>query len=140
MACYLGIDYGIRRIGLAIVDTETRVAMPLDTIDGRNDVTRDARNVADRGVVEAADAFVVGLPLNMSGTDSEQTRLTRRFAAELERLSKKTVILQDERLSTYAAEEALADAGLGSRQMRRFADRVAAQNILQAWLDLDGSS
>lgn len=131
----LGVDYGSRRIGLAVAETATRVALPLRQIDGRNEATRDARLVADTGTAEAADGFVVGLPLNMSGSDSEQTRLTRRFAEELARLSGKPVQLQDERLSSYAAEQALTAAGIPRSRRRPRADALAAAHILQAYLD-----
>lgn len=136
----IGIDYGTRRIGIAIADSETRIATPLTTLDGRNDVTRDARAVTDIADREGASEFVVGLPLNMDDTDSEQTSLTRRFAAELERLSKKPVNLFDERLSSYAADAVMDDAGIRPRSRKGLTDRIAAQKILQAYLDSDASS
>lgn len=132
---YLGIDYGRKRIGLAHGDDDTRIAFPLDTIDGRNDVTRDARNVADRGVVESAEAFVVGLPINMDDSEGEQAALTRRFAAELERLSGRRVHFQDERLSSAAAHEAMDEAGLRRRKRKGLTDQLAARQILQAYFD-----
>jgi len=136
MTKILGIDYGIKRIGTAIADTQLRIASPLRTITGRNDVTRDARNIADIGEQEGAAEFVVGLPLNMAdGSDSDQTRLTRRFAAELERLSTKPVQLYDERLSSYAAEEVLDIAGMTRRRRKGLTDQIAAQKILQSYLD-----
>ncbi len=131
----LGIDYGRRRIGLAIADVETRIATPLTTIDGRNDISRDARHVLDTAKQEGATILVVGLPLNMDGTDSEQTLRTRQFAAELERMGGLPLHLQDERLSTFAAHEAMDEAMLRPRQRKGIADRVAAQMILQAYLD-----
>ena len=133
MGSIVGIDYGRKRIGLAIADTESRIATPLTTIAGRNDVTRDARVVSDAS--QAVEVYVVGLPMNMDGTDSEQTRLTRRFASELGRLSGRPVHFQDERLSTYAASELLSEAGLSRRRRKELTDRIAAQQILQAWLD-----
>lgn len=135
MARILGIDYGIKRIGVAQADAVVRIAMPFTTIDGRNDVTRDARNVADLGAKEDADAFVVGLPVSMNGADSPQTELTRRFAAELERLSRRPVHLHDERLSSYAADEVLDEAGAGRKKRREVRDQIAAAKILQSWLD-----
>jgi len=135
MARILGIDYGIKRIGVAQADAVVRIAMPFTTIDGRNDVTRDARNVADLGAKEDADAFVVGLPISMNGADRPQTELTRRFAAELERLSERPVHLHDERLSSYAADEVLDEAGAGRKKRREVRDQIAAAKILQSWLD-----
>lgn len=131
----IGIDYGVKRIGIATGDGDTRIAMPLTTVDGRNDVTRDARAVADVGEREGAAEFVVGLPLNMDGTDSDQTALTRRFAGELERLSKKVVHLHDERLSSFAAGEVMDEAGIRGKGRKGLTDRIAAQKILQAFLD-----
>ncbi|HVP10619.1 MAG TPA: Holliday junction resolvase RuvX [Phycisphaerae bacterium] len=138
MSKILGIDYGGKRIGVAVADTQTRIAMPLTVVAGRNDVTRDARNVADLGERECAEGFVVGLPLNMSdegASDSEQTTLTRRFAAELERLSNKPVHLQDERLTSHAAQEVLQEAAVSPKKRKGLTDMIAAQKILQAWLD-----
>ena len=135
MGSIVGIDYGRKRIGLAIADTESRIATPLTTIAGRNEVTRDARIVSDASQAEAVEAYVVGLPMNMDGTDSEQTRFTRRFASELGRLSGRPVHLQDERLSTYAASELLSEAGVSRQRRKEITDRIAAQQILQAWLD-----
>jgi len=132
----LGIDYGSRRIGLAVADAETRIATPLETLRGRNDPLRDAGAVADFADREEIGEFVVGLPLNLdSGTDSEQTRITRRFAEELARLAGRPVHLQDERLSSFAAEETLDMGHVPARERRGLSDRIAAQKILQAWLD-----
>jgi len=131
----LGIDYGVRRIGTAVADTQTRIAMPDRVLDGRNDVTRDARNAADLGTVHGVDAFVVGLPISMDDRESDQTRLTRRFVGELARLSGKPVHLQDERLSSFAADEVLAEMGRSAKRKPGLRDAIAAQKILQAWLD-----
>jgi putative Holliday junction resolvase len=134
----MGIDYGGKRIGIAVADGETRIALPLTVVAGRNEVTRDARNVADLGQREGVEAFVVGLPLNMSDeppSDSAQTALARRFADELKRLSGKPVYLQDERLTSCAAEEVLEEAKVPVRRRKGRTDKIAAQKILQAYLD-----
>ena len=131
----MGTDYGRRRIGTAIADLEIRIALPLTTVAGLNDAAGDARSVADLAMAEEAGRFVVGLPLNMDGSESDQTRLTRRFADELARLSGKPVELQDERLSSYAASELLDAAGVRKRRRKDMIDQIAAQQILAAWLD-----
>lgn len=140
----LGIDYGTRRIGTAIADRQTRIAFPHVLVQSSNDITRDARRLADLGQERQVAEFVVGLPLNMSaenGSDSPQTQLTRQFAAELARLSGKPVHLQDERLSSFAAAEVLTEAGVSAKSRRRkgLTDLIAAQKILQAYLDSSGS-
>jgi len=132
---FMGVDYGVRRIGIAIGDTEVRIAMPLATVEGTGEPTRDARRVADLGQEQEVAAFVVGLPLNMNSGESEQTALTRRFAAELERLGGRPVHLQDERLTSFAAEETLREVGAVDRRGRGLTDRIAAQKILQDYLD-----
>jgi putative Holliday junction resolvase len=131
----LGIDYGTKRIGIAIADRELKIAMPHSTLQGRHEATRDARIVTDLGAAENAECFVVGLPVNMDGSDSPQTELTRRFAAELGRLSNLPVHLQDERLSSFAAEEVMEAAGVRAAKRKDLLDRIAAQKILQAYLD-----
>lgn len=135
MTRFLAIDYGRKRIGLAHGDDDTRIAFPHATIDGRNEATRDARLVTDEGVKLDADEFVVGLPINMDGTEGEQAALTRRFADELSRLSGKRVHLQDERLSSDAAHEALDTAGIRGKDRKRLTDRLAARQILQTFFD-----
>lgn len=131
----LGIDYGRKRIGLAIADDTVRVATPHSTILGRNDVTRDARAIVDVGVEQQIAEFVVGLPLTADGEESEQTAHIRTFVDELARLSGKPVHVQDEHLTSVAAEEVLREAEVSRRKKKALTDRVAAQKILQAWLD-----
>ena len=136
MRRFLGIDYGSRRIGTAQADDETRIATPGKPIEGRNDPTRDARNVTDHGLALGADVFVVGLPLSMDDTDSEQTTVTRKFAAELARLSGKPVELRDERLTSFAADEVMEQVDARARRKHKgLRDGIAAQMILQGYLD-----
>lgn len=135
MATILGIDYGGRRIGVATGDTSTRIALPLTTLAGRDEPTRDARIVADFAAQAGADAFVVGLPLNMDGSAGPQAHAARRFASELERLSARPAYLHDERLSSVAANEALDAADVQPRDRKSLIDRIAAQKILQSWFD-----
>jgi len=131
----LGIDYGRKRIGVAHGDNETRIAFALTTITGRNDVTRDARNVADLCAEHGATTVVIGLPLNMDGSAGEQAQLTRAFAAEFERLSECRIIWQDERLSTQAAHGDLDEIGLSGKKRKAQLDAHAARQILQAYFD-----
>ena len=131
----LGIDYGRKRIGVAHGDDETRIAFALTTITGRNDVTRDARNITDLCREHESNTVVIGLPLNMDGSEGEQARLTRDFADELERLSNRRVIWQDERLSTQAAHGDLDDIGVTGKKRKDLLDALAARQILQAYFD-----
>jgi putative Holliday junction resolvase len=135
MARLLGIDYGGRRIGLAIGDDGLRIASPLCTIDGSGRVADDARAVLRRAEAEGATELVVGLPLNMDDSVGPQAELTRRFVAALRAAGPLAVHEQDERLTTYAADEALAAGGLTRRRRSVRRDKLAAQLILQAFFD-----
>jgi putative Holliday junction resolvase len=131
----LGIDYGKKRIGLAIADKVARIAHPLDTLPARNDPVRDARTIADFASARQVTAFVVGLPLQMHEEQpGPQSDPALRFAAELRRLSGLPVHYQDERLTTVAAETVLQEADVPRKKRKELVDRVAAQKILEAWL------
>ncbi|MFH0980237.1 MAG: Holliday junction resolvase RuvX [Planctomycetota bacterium] len=131
----VGIDYGTKRIGLAISDPGGSIASPLTTLNLVGDpaarIEQILRALADYDV----DEWVVGLPLNMDGTDSRQTQLTRRFAAALSRRVDRPIHLCDERLSSYQADEYLAASQLSAKKRKARRDRLAAQVILQSFLD-----
>lgn len=134
MTRHLGIDYGRRRIGLAISDPETQVVSPLRSLQAHGDPPRDAELVRRAAEEHDADGFVVGLPLNMDGSEGVQARLTRRFAEALEAQTGRPVRLFDERLTSFAAEELLKTRELTVRQRRQRRDALAAQCILSEYL------
>ena len=132
---FLSIDYGKKRIGLAVGDDREKIATPVTTVEARGslaDHVTAVRAVADDYDL---DAFVVGLPLNMNDTEGEQAKLTRRFGDALEAASGKPVHYFDERLSSHAADELLAPAELTRKKRKSIQDAVAAQVILQGFLD-----
>ncbi len=148
MPRWIGIDYGTRRIGLALADYSARLASPAATIPAAGDARTDARQLLTWATAHEPGGFVVGLPLNMDGTDSRQTRLARDFAAALQALTPLPVELWDERLSSFQADQYLAAAGLTPgktkgrarpsarrRRQRALRDAVAAQVILQSFID-----
>ncbi len=135
MARFLGVDYGKKLIGLAIGDDGLRIASPLDTLAGSGRIEQDARAVLQRAADEGADSIVVGLPLNMDGSVGPQAVLTRNFVAALRKGGAIQVEEQDERLSSFAADEALAAGGLSRKGRASRRDMLAAQMILQAYLD-----
>ncbi len=102
----IAVDYGTRRIGLATGTSELRIAMPLCIVESAGDFEKDAKLIIDksRELQGEIDMFVVGLPVNMDGSEGKQAELTRKFAHQLEKISGKKVVLQDERLSTFSAE------------------------------------
>jgi putative holliday junction resolvase len=129
----LGIDFGTKRVGLAISDPDGRLAFPRPAIERS---TRDSLFEALVGLVaaEGVGAVVVGLPLTMDGCESLTTRQARNFAESLARRVSVPVHLVDERLSSAAAEEQLKEAGLCSRKSRKRLDSQAAVQILETWL------
>ncbi len=134
----MGLDYGERRIGVAVSDELEIAAHPMPTLerDGA-ELDRIASIVAERGV----QCVVVGLPVRMDGTEGRQARKVRGFAKELRRrLPGVTVDTVDERLSTAQAHAALSEMGARPRQRRRAVDGMAAQIILQRYLERRRSS
>ncbi len=129
----LGIDFGTKRVGLAITDPEGRMAFARKSIER---TTRDALFETLVALVEAegVGAIVVGLPLTLEGGDSLTTRQARNFAESLGRRVACPIHLVDERLSSAAAEEQLKEAGLCSRKRKEKLDSQAAVQILEAWI------
>lgn len=132
---YLGVDYGQRRIGLAIGDDVLRIASPLGVVESNGHAQVDARKLIERARREGVEAIVVGLPLNMNDSEGPQAALTRKFINALRAASELVVHEQDERLSSAAADDAMNAAGLTPRQQASRRDMLAAQVILQAFLD-----
>ena len=128
----LGIDFGRARIGLAISDELRLLAHPLETIPAdKNSVEKIIDIVRDRKI----DKIVVGVPRHMSGELGESANEALEFAAKLRAQSPCTVETWDERLTTVAAQRALREAGKRTRNTRQVVDQVAAQMILQTYLD-----
>ncbi len=128
----LGFDYGERRIGVAVGQSLTATASPLATVavrEGKPDWERIGTLIAEW----QPDELVVGLPLNMDGSEQPMTVAARRFARRLGGRHQLTVHLADERLSTREAN-ARIHAGGGARGARIDDDPVAAQVILEGWL------
>jgi putative Holliday junction resolvase len=128
----LGVDYGRARVGLAISDELRMLAHPLETIAaGKGAIARIVDLVKQRKI----DIVVVGVPKNMSGTRGAAAEEAERFVEQLRVKIDGEVVTWDERLTTVAAERALRDAGKKTRDTRGYVDQVAAQMILQGFLD-----
>ncbi|PZQ99808.1 MAG: Holliday junction resolvase RuvX [Cereibacter sphaeroides] len=129
-----GLDLGEKTIGVAVSDAFRRVATPLLTIR-RSKFTADAdelmRVVSTRGIA----GLVLGMPLNMDGSEGPRAQSTRAFARNLGRITPLPVTFWDERLSTVAAERALLEADTSRRRRSEVIDHVAAGYILQGVLD-----
>ena len=128
----LGIDFGRARIGLAISDELRLLAHPLETI--RNDKSAIAR-VADIVTSRKIDKVIVGIPRHMSGEVGESANEALHFVEKLRTQLPCEIETSDERLTTVAAERALRQSGRKTRDTRHVVDQVAAQMILQTYLD-----
>jgi putative Holliday junction resolvase len=129
---YLAIDHGDRRTGLAICDKNETMACPLLVFDGPGGLTqRIAKVVAE----EEIEAVVLGLPLNMDGTEGPRVTIVKNFAAELEKVIDVPIIFFDERLSSFDAEQKLAGLDLTRKKKKKHLDAVAAASFLQAFID-----
>jgi len=131
---YMGIDYGVRRIGIAISDPSSTMALPLATIEVRTDQSHIEliRKLADDYQVERV---VVGLPYNMDGTLSEAGNKVMEWARSLQGSLKRPVILWDERLTTFEAHGVLDTLKIKGVKRRAKVDQVAASLILKDYLD-----
>jgi putative holliday junction resolvase len=131
---YLGIDVGRVRIGLALADDVLRVARPVRAV-ARRDQAATLEDIAATAREYEVERLVVGLPLNMDGSEGSSARHARAFAARLEAALGIPAVLFDERLSTFEAETRLRDQGFSAKDRRSLVDAEAAAVILQGWLD-----
>jgi len=128
-----GLDVGTKTIGLAICDAGWHFAGPAETIR-RTKFTQDLASLRQFIAREHIAGLVVGLPLNMDGTDSPRTQSVRAFARNLAPL-KLPILLWDERWSTQAVERAMIDADVSRAKRAEAVDRLAAAHILQGAID-----
>jgi putative Holliday junction resolvase len=130
----LGLDYGTKTIGVAVSDGLGLTAQTVTTIR-RTNLKADLAALGALVREYEAERFVVGLPLNMDGTEGPRAEATRRFVDALTQTLGLPVELWDERLSTVAAQRTLLEADLSRAKRREVIDQMAAQFILQGWLD-----
>mgnify|MGYP006292749827 CR=1 FL=1 len=133
MKC-LGIDFGLKRVGLAISDAVGVMALPLATLERTDNQTLFAELLAvlDR---ERVQTVVVGIPYGLNGEETLSTRQALNFVDRLKRRSDLPVITVDETLSSAIAEQRLADAGIPGKKRKPVLDQVAAQVILETYLN-----
>ncbi len=129
-----GLDLGTVTIGVAVSDGLRSVATPLETIK-RKKFTLDAQALLKITDARQITGIVLGLPMNMDGSEGPRAQATRAFARNLERLTDLPITFWDERLSTVAAERALLAADTSRKRRAEVIDHVAAGFILQGALD-----
>ena len=129
-----GIDFGNRRIGLAISNPDQLSAYPVETIERGRSLRADLETLRARLMALEVRRVVVGLPLNMDGTVGPQARAAQLFAHRLEEATGIPVELCDERLSSFEAEERLKGIPVRRNRRKLAIDAVAASVILETWL------
>ena len=130
----LGFDLGEKTIGVALSDTSRAIATPMETLPrGKfsNDVVKFEKIIAEHNV----GGIVIGLPLNMDGSDGPSAQSARAFARNLAARIDLPIVLWDERLSTVAVTRTLLDADTSRRRRAEVVDKMAAGYILQGALD-----
>lgn len=129
-----GLDLGTVTIGVAMSDVMRSVATPIETIK-RKKFGVDAAKLLEMTTHRMVTGIVLGLPMNMDGSEGPRCQATRAFARNLERLTPLPITFWDERLSTVAAEKALLEADTSRKRRAEVIDHVAAGYILQGMLD-----
>lgn len=131
----LGIDFGTKRIGIALGQTFTQSAKPLTTLPNNSQLWQSLDTIIQEWHI---GQIIVGLPLGMDGKEHEMTRQVKNFAKKVQHHTGLPVTFMDERLSSYEAErqfQSLREAQLSKAKNKSQIDAMAAQVILQSWLD-----
>ena len=131
---FLGVDFGTRRIGLAVSDPSGTIAFPAGTLERRG-LRRDLESLCALVKEREVARIVVGLPLHMDGRRGPEAEAAEKFATQLGEATGLPVDLFDERWTTREAERALAETGRRGRKRRQVVDSVAASLLLRAYLE-----
>lgn len=134
MGRILGIDFGTKRVGAAVSDSDRSLASPLEVYE-RKDPLQDARHYQALVKEHEVDRIVVGLPVHLSGGEGGTASLARKYGEWLAGLTGLPVVFHDERFTTSDAEESLMAAGLKRSQRKGLRDMLAARILLQNYLD-----
>jgi putative Holliday junction resolvase len=130
----LGLDVGTKTIGLALSDVTRSIATPYHTVR-RTKFTEDAKVIQEAVKEHQVGALVIGLPINLDGSEGPRAQSTRAFARNLAARIEVPMVFWDERLSTAAVERHLIEAGASRKRRAQVIDRMAAAYILQGALD-----
>jgi len=130
----MGLDLGTKTIGLALSDVSRTVATPLETIR-RKKFTEDINKLMEYTEEHGVSALVIGLPLNLDGSEGPRSQATRAFARNLGKHTELPIVFWDERLSTVAVERTLLEADASRKRRAEVIDKMAAAYILQGALD-----
>ena len=130
----LSLDYGEKRIGIAISDNECSIAFPSEVLE-RKTVEKDfayIKQFVNNGDVQA---ILIGMPYNMDGSEGEKCKIVKDFSLNLLKIININIIFWDERLSTIAQEKILIDKDISRKKRKKVIDKLAASHFLQSFLD-----
>lgn len=131
----VGIDFGSKRVGVALCDSDGTLALPYEVVQRSGDRGRDHRRIAEIVTETEAEVVVAGLPLSLDGSIGPAAKRVLAEIRHLGRVVSVPIETYDERLSTVSAERALRDIDMRTPARRQVVDKVAAAVILQGWLD-----
>ena len=131
---YLAVDYGTKRVGLAVSDDLEFGAYPLATIVRSRSLTHDLKEIARLAAKEEAQGIICGLPLNADGSRGPSAEAAARFAESLRKHTPLPIILHDEFLTTWEAQEDLIAADVSRARRKQIIDQVAAVKLLESYL------
>ena len=133
----LGLDFGSKTVGVAVSDELMLTAQGLEIIrrESPNKLRRTLARIAELADEYQADRIILGYPKNMNGTEGERCEKTKEFAALLEKRTKRSVLLWNERLTTVSADRIMMEAGVRRENRKQYVDEIAASLILQGYLD-----
>ena len=137
-AALFALDLGEKTIGIAVSDDSRRIASPLETIR-RKKFTQDAETLLKLADEYAIGGYIIGLPVNMDGTEGPRCQSVRQFGVNLSEKTDLPIAFWDERMSTQAMERHLIDQDVSRRRRAEVIDKMAAQFILQGALDFLGN-
>jgi putative Holliday junction resolvase len=131
---FMGLDFGDKRIGIAVSDDQGQIAMPKDTLQ-RSGKVKYIERLAELADQENVGEILVGMPVSMDGSHGPQAQKVMQFVQRLRQRVEIPVVVWDERLTTVAAERILIEGNLSRSRRRRVIDKVAAAYLLQSYLD-----
>ncbi|MDD4685700.1 MAG: Holliday junction resolvase RuvX [Clostridia bacterium] len=130
----MGIDYGDKRIGIALTDLMHVIASPFEvykTVNSNADIEHLQKIIEEQEV----ETLVIGLPLNMDGSEGERARKTRLFGSNIADKSNVNIVFQDERLTSFEADNILSDAKVRTDKRKDLIDKLSACLILESYLN-----
>lgn len=135
MTRYLGIDFGTKRIGIAISDESKTLARVLLTLQAENTLEKTCNKLLKEIASYNVDHIIVGLPLHLDGNAAPFTKEVEKFCALLQSKISAKIVLWDERLTTVQAERSLKEANLSRKKRTKIIDSITAVILLQSYLD-----